>query len=574
MLRTVCVQFYTVRTGAAQALSSCLNGPVKMAAQTSRMESVALSRVSEAPATTIQKAMEILVYSGQGEAVIAALDEAQQSQQADDNLARLCQQTLDHIAREKVDRAAVGEQLLRKAPADLVGEIQGFAAPAPTEPRRVRQKRERDAAEANERRNERRSVAARPLLELLRSRRHEGHVNIKSVEAVLLDAAEDEPLDADAIDSRRLLSCAPSDPVGAWLDAVTIPRPPAAGEKRWVDDFGYGMEHEAISLLYAACSLGDLETVKLFLRHGACVHAGSRYNDGGRDNKGHPLEGALGPPGRSPECALAILDAWTVDMPTGVDGYPDSDGSEPYLDDDSTLRRNPLHDACRLDDDADALAVAKKLVALGARVDATTGDSLRPLHLACERGHAKLVAFLLREGADPAAPGDQFEFDDEANIDFMLQLNAVGTPLEVCEAHGYDDCAALIRKALGKAAPKEPTTPEDYRRDLAIVRAHLGRNFWRYYGLKGKGIGHHRRIASDDAFPETTPSDVDAAFRRLKDQVFELREYQARLREPELYAKWEAWEKSEAGLAWRRAGDFQYDYASDSDSDPFGRGDY
>ena len=93
------------------------------------------------------------MYAGQGEAVIAALDEAQQSQQADDNLARLCQQTLDHIAREKVDRAAVGEQLLRKAPADLVGEIQGFAAPAaPTAPRRVRQKRERDAAEANERR--------------------------------------------------------------------------------------------------------------------------------------------------------------------------------------------------------------------------------------------------------------------------------------------------------------------------------------------------------------------------------------------------------------------------------------
>ena len=49
-----------------------------------------------------------------------------------------------------------------------------------------------------------------------------------------------------------------------------------------------------------------------------------------------------------------------------------------------------------------------------------------------------------------------------------------------------------------------------------------------------------RALAHDDAFPETTPSDVDAAFRRLKDQVFELREYQARLREPELYAWMEA----------------------------------
>ena len=213
MVRAVCVQFYAVRTRAAK-LSVGLKDPIKMAAQTSHMESVALSRVSHAPAKTLQKAMELLVYSGQGEAVIAALDEAQQSLD-NDNLARLCQQTLDH---------------LRKAPKDVVGEIQAFAAPTAPEPRRVRQKRERDAAEANERRNERRSVAARPLLELLRSRRHEGHVNIKSVEAVLLDAAEDEPLDADAIDSRRLLSCAPSDPVGAWLDAVAIPRPPAAGK--------------------------------------------------------------------------------------------------------------------------------------------------------------------------------------------------------------------------------------------------------------------------------------------------------------------------------------------------------
>ena len=57
-------------------------------------------------------------------------------------------------------------------------------------------------------------------------------------------------------------------------------------------------------------------------------------------------------------------------------------------------------------------------------------------------------------------------------------------------------------------------------------------------------------------FPATTPKDVDAAFTRLMHQSFTLREYQARQREPELYAKWEAWEKSEAGLAWRRGGDY------------------
>ena len=93
-----------------------------MAAQTSRVErdalfvalddlraaggSVALSRVSAAPATTLQNAMELLVAAGHADAVVAALDAAEQ--QANDNLMRLCQQTLD-LAREKVERETVGE---------------------------------------------------------------------------------------------------------------------------------------------------------------------------------------------------------------------------------------------------------------------------------------------------------------------------------------------------------------------------------------------------------------------------------------------------------------------------------
>ena len=53
-----------------------------------------------------------------------------------------------------------------------------------------------------------------------------------------------------------------------------------------------------------------------------------------------------------------------------------------------------------------------------------------------------------------------------------------------------------------------------------------------------------------------------------------MREYQARRREPELYAKWEAWEKSEAGLAWRRGGDYESDSDSDPFAGPFGTPDY
>ena len=549
-----------------------------MAAQTARMASqeamfvalddlkaaggsVALSRVSEVPATTLQKAMELLVAAGHADAVVAALDAAEQ-QQSHDNLMRLCQQTLEHLAREKVERAAVGEQLLRAAPKDIVGEIQGFAAPAAPEPRRVRLKREYDAEVAASaalteklEKHKRWSEAAKPVLELLRRRRHEGNVSIKAVEAALLINAENEPLDA-------------------WLNAVEVPRPRADGWGReaeddklrdeWQRDFGYDMEIPGVMLLYAACCLGDVETVKLFLRHGAWIHAGSReggYLEG--NGKCHPLNGALSHPGRSPECALAILDAWTAG--TEVNGYPTRHGHSARLGDGSDLSRNPLHDACGLDDDADALAVAKKLVALGARVDPPNYDGERPLHRACERGHATLVAFLLREGADPATAGEQFQFNDEKGIDFELQLNACSTPLEICEARGYDDCAALVRKALGNAAPTEPTTPEDYRQDLETVRACLGRNFWRYYGLRGEGPGRHRRIASDDAFPDETPADVDAAFKRLKDRVFDIRDYQARRREPGLYAKWEAWEKSAARDAWEAA------YRSESeDENPWG----
>ena len=76
------------------------------------MESVALSRVSEAPATTIQKAMEILVYSGQGEAVIAALDEAQQSQQA--------KRAADEASRKKL--VVIG--LPRRSRAETVDRMQ------------------------------------------------------------------------------------------------------------------------------------------------------------------------------------------------------------------------------------------------------------------------------------------------------------------------------------------------------------------------------------------------------------------------------------------------------------------
>ena len=536
-----------------------------MAAQTSRMESVALSRVSYAPAKTLQKAMELLVASGHGDAVVAALNEAQQTLDRDD-LVRYFQgeddASEDDASEEFFDRAAVGEQLLRKAPNDLIGEIQAFAAPVPQEPRRVRQKREHDAAVAarapqvdEKERNGDRGEAARPVLELLRRRRAGDAVTIHAVEAALVDAADAEALHV-------WLQCAIRAPPHAVRSNVPWDRDPPdaaiAAHAQWVGDFGQCTR--MISLLYAACCLGDVEAVKLLRRHGACIHRGIVYDERtySTDDDMHPLRAALCQ-GRSPECALAILEAWPEDL--GVNGYPDRDGDEP-CDDGDGFWRTPLFDACDLDDDAAATAVARRLVALGARVDATTYMyDERPLHIACERGHAKLVAFLLREGADPAAPGEQFRFDEMAGIDFVLNLKARGTPLEICEAGGYDDCAALIRRALGKAAPTEPTTPEDYRQDLEIVRACLGRNFWRYYGLKGKGIGRHRRIASDDAFPETTPKDVDAAFDRLKDQVnisrrrgyvhvSDLREYQVELREPELYEKWEEWAESDEGRSW------------------------
>ena len=553
-------------------------------------------------------ALELLVAAGHGEAVVAALDAAQSSagrQQSYDRIVRQTNASMAYVVVSKseadkayliegrhpsqqeaekiyaegcylypitkgtvtqaqlpewlashraVDRAAVGEQLLRKAPSDLVGEIQGFAAPVAPEPRRVRQKREHDAAVAarapqvdEKERNGDWGEAARPVLELLRRRRAGDAVTIHAVEAALVDAADEEALHV-------WLQCAIRAPPHAVRSNVPWDRDPPdaaiAAHAQWVGDFGQCASERMISLLYAACCLADVEAVKLLLRHGACIHRGIVYDERNLspEEEMHPLFAALCQ-GRSPECALAILEAWPE--PLGVDGYPDRDGDEPEEFKDGYWR-TPLHDACDLDDDAAATAVARCLVDLGARVDATTcRHDERALQVACERGHATLVAFLLREGADPATPGEQFRFDEQAGIDFVLNLEARGTPLEICEARGYQDCAALIQKALGKAAPKESTTSYAYREDLLTVSVCLGRNFWRYYGLKGKGIGRHRRIASDDAFPETTPAEVDAAFKRLKDHVFDLREYQVERREPELYAKWEEWEESDEGRSWR-----------------------
>ena len=124
MVRTVCVQFYTVRW---QPLRQALKCQGKMAAQTARMESqeamfaaledlkaaggsVALARVSKAPGMETLVALELLVASGHAEVVIAALDAAKSS---------AGQQLIDEILDqpcEPNDRAAAAEQLLRKAP--------------------------------------------------------------------------------------------------------------------------------------------------------------------------------------------------------------------------------------------------------------------------------------------------------------------------------------------------------------------------------------------------------------------------------------------------------------------------
>ena len=184
-------------------------------------------------------------------------------------------------------------------------------APAAPELRRVRLKRQYDAEVAASaalteklEKHKRWSEAAKPVLELLRSRRHEGNVSIEAVEAALLIAAENEPLDA-------------------WLNAVEVPRPRVSAwgreaedkklKHQWQRDFGYGMENEAITLLYAACSLGRPRDGQTLPQARGPDPRGLPRRWVPRGERQRPsARWRASPPRAPPECALAILDAWTA----------------------------------------------------------------------------------------------------------------------------------------------------------------------------------------------------------------------------------------------------------------------
>lgn len=446
-------------------------------------------------------------------------------------------------------RAAVGRL---PTPADVTPTIQAFAAPPAPPPLHVRQRQEREALmrdyesrQASAAERERLGEAARPVLDELRRRR-----GADAPPAGLLASADPAGLLASA----EAAACAAGVPTAALL-AASIKSPNSSDFslrgyhyeekseefKRWEEDFGSGVKE--VTPLYAACSLGDAVAVATLLQAGAPLHRGGIQERGYSEYGEHPLYGAFyggGP--RSTEarrteaaaCVHALLDAWDG-APLDA-GYPDEEGRARRrgLMTFKRSERSPMSDVAWWLPDDEGLAVAKRLKALGARVDDASDGEERPIHRACHKGRPKLIAWLLREGADPASPGAQWEFDEEIGIE-RPEPNHMGSPLEVCEEQGNDDCAALIRAALGPAPPPHYSPPEAYRRDLALVRT----KFTRWHDFR----------KTDDAA-------VNAANERLEEGFFKGREAQAARREPELNAKWLAWEKSEEGRAYYAGGDY------------------
>jgi len=70
------------------------------------------------------------------------------------------------------------------------------------------------------------------------------------------------------------------------------------------------------------------------------------------------------------------------------------------------MRVCALHSAVAHRSDAVALALARRLLALGASPNVRQQRGFRPLHEAAQRGHATLVTVLLEHGAERDARND------------------------------------------------------------------------------------------------------------------------------------------------------------------------
>ncbi|HJS38656.1 MAG TPA: ankyrin repeat domain-containing protein [Burkholderiales bacterium] len=98
-----------------------------------------------------------------------------------------------------------------------------------------------------------------------------------------------------------------------------------------------------------------------------------------------------------------------------------------------------LHDAARRGD----LAAVEKLLAAGARVDATDGGSATPLYLAAGEGHAAVVARLLAAGGNPRHQA-------------LSSFGSTGTPIHAAARNGHLDVVRLLLEA-----GVDPNLPDD-----------------------------------------------------------------------------------------------------------------
>jgi ankyrin repeat protein len=133
------------------------------------------------------------------------------------------------------------------------------------------------------------------------------------------------------------------------------------------------------------------------------------------------LVDALSPDGFRPlglACFFGRIEVFELLVARGADLVSPSQNA---------MRVCPLHSAVAHRDAAVALALARRLLALGAPPSPRQQRGFTPLHEAALRGHAELVALLLEHGAERDARNDEGR-----------------TPLELAREHAHHLASRLL----------------------------------------------------------------------------------------------------------------------------------
>lgn len=106
-------------------------------------------------------------------------------------------------------------------------------------------------------------------------------------------------------------------------------------------------------------------------------------------------------------------------------------GAEVNVTAQNSMKVRPIHSAAAFRDEARGLEMVTALVEAGAELNVAQEGGWTPLHQAAAHGEARLVEFLLRHGADPAARSDDGR-----------------VPAQMAEESGHTEAASALRAAV------------------------------------------------------------------------------------------------------------------------------